>query len=247
MTESHATLLLFGGIDLTGLDPAAADKVLVQDKAVAALAFLAVQAAGTRGRRFQRRDRLAGLLWPELDQTRARAALRKTVHFIRAALGAESIVSRGDEELALGETVLRCDVAEFVEAVERNRLARALELYRDDLMPGFHLTDCGEFERWLEEWRVELRQQAAASAWAMAKQSEDDKNLTLADKWATLAARYSRDNERVLRRTMTMLDRLGNRAGALALYEEFAQTLHKELDAKPSPESVALATSLRGH
>jgi hypothetical protein len=45
---------------------------------------------------------------------------------------------------------------------------------------------------------------------------------------------------------MTMLDRLGDRAGALRVYTEFARRLKKEFEAEPSRETVALAASLRG-
>ena len=62
---------------------------------------------------------------------------------------------------------------------------------------------------------------------------------------ARRAVRYSWDDERVLRRTITMLARIGDHAGALRLYEEFAARMKQELDADPSPETVALVDSLR--
>ena len=68
-------LRLLGGADLSGVDEAAAAALLVQSKSVAALAWLALE----RGRPFHRRDRVAELLWPELDQEHARAVLRKVV------------------------------------------------------------------------------------------------------------------------------------------------------------------------
>jgi len=69
-------LVLLGGIALRGIDADAADSLLAQPKIVAFLAYLALSPAG----RFQRRDRLASLLWPELDQAHARTSLRKVVH-----------------------------------------------------------------------------------------------------------------------------------------------------------------------
>jgi DNA-binding SARP family transcriptional activator len=56
---------------------------------------------------------------------------------------------------------------------------------------------------------------------------------------------YAGTDERVLRRTMTMLDRLGDRAGALRVYTDFTRRLEKELEAKPSRETTELAKSLR--
>ena len=45
------------------------------------------------------------------------------------------------------------------------------------------------------------------------------------------------DDERVLRRALTMLDRLGDRAGALRTYDDFARRLRREFDADPSAET----------
>jgi DNA-binding SARP family transcriptional activator len=56
---------------------------------------------------------------------------------------------------------------------------------------------------------------------------------------------YAGTDERVLRRTMTMLDRLGDRAGALRVYTDFTRRLAKELETEPSPDTVKLAASLR--
>jgi DNA-binding SARP family transcriptional activator len=57
--------------------------------------------------------------------------------------------------------------------------------------------------------------------------------------------RYAWDDERALRRAITLLDRLGDRAGALRLYDEFARRLRAEYDAEPSRETLAMAAALR--
>ena len=240
-------LSLFGGIDLRGADASAAERaagrLLVQPKTVALLAFLAIEGAV---RRFQRRDRLAALLWPELDQAHARAALRKAVYHVRDLLGAGVLLSRGDEELALDtEGALWCDAAAFADAVGRGELLAALELYRGELMPGFHLAECDAFARWLDDRRGELRREAAAASWALAQRYEASQHLTDAGRWAREAVRYSWDDERVLRRAMTMLYRLGDRAGALRLYDDFARRLRAELEAEPSAETQALVGEMR--
>jgi DNA-binding SARP family transcriptional activator len=239
-------LALLGRIELTGPDAAAAERVLVQPKHVALLAYLAIEdALGARGR-FHRRDDLATLLWPELDQAHARASLRRVVHQIRTALGAEVLVSRGDEELALSDDELTSDVAEFTRAVAVGHLVAALELWSGDLMPGFHLGDCAEMEHRLDNRRSELREEAGATAWTLAERLENEKELTLAASWARRVPRFAPDNERVLRRALSMLDRLGDRAGALRVYDEFARRLHKEFEAEPSAETLALVARIRG-
>jgi DNA-binding SARP family transcriptional activator len=234
-------LFLLGGIELKDVEAKLAHRVLSQSKLTALLAVLALAPDG----RMQRRDRLVGLLWPELDQAHARTALRKALHVIRATLGADAIRSRGDEEVGLEVSRVWCDAVELAAAADRGMLLRAVELYRGELMPGFHLPECEEFGRWLDDERVVARERAAAAAWALARSLEADGRQTDAGMWARKAVRYSWDDERVLRRTISMLARLGDRAGALRLYDEFVARMRRELDAEPSPETVALAQQLR--
>jgi DNA-binding SARP family transcriptional activator len=239
--EGGLELLLFGGIELRGAAPGVADALLAQSKPVALVAYLALSPDG----RFQRRDRLVGLLWPELDQSHARAALRKALHDVRTALGAEFVVARGDDEIAIAPGALRCDAVQFGAAINECFFARAVELYRGDFMPGFFLAGCAEFERWLEEERTTARERAAVASWAVAVALEGDRRLTDAGVWARRAARHAWTDERVLRRAMSMLERLGDRAGAVKLYEVFAARLRADLEVEPSAETNALMKSIR--
>jgi serine/threonine-protein kinase len=234
-------LRLFGGIGLDANGESAAESLLTQPKIVALLAYLAVPAPG----RFVRRDALVAMFWPELDQAHARAALRKAVHVSRAALGAGAIVARGDEEVALSADVMGCDAADFIRAADSGALARALELYTGDLMPGFHLTGCWDFDRWLEEERVAARERAAAATWAIAQLHENERDLTAAGTLARRSVRLSWSDERALRRALLMLDRIGDRAGALRMFEEFSKRLKTELDIEPSAETLTLISEMR--
>lgn len=233
-------LFLLGGLELRGA-PDGAGKLLAQSKAVALLAYLALSPA----HRFQRRDTLVGLLWPELDQARARADLRKTVHNIRGVLGADVIESRGDDELAVPARILWCDVVEFTASADAGRLAHALELYRGDLMPGFFLRECVEFERWLEGERATARERFVAASWAMAVALEGQQNYTKAGNWARRAVRNAWNDERILRRVLAMLDRIGDRAGAMKLFDEFSTRLAADLGVRPSRETLDLVETIR--
>src|SRR5207247_5727077 len=131
--------------------------------------------------------------------------------------------TRGDEEVGLEASRVWCDAVDLHRSADSGLLARTLELYRDELMPGFHLPECAEFERWLDSERSAARERVAAAAWALARTLGSESRLTDAGVLARRAVRYSWDDERVLRRTITMLARIGDRAGALQLYEEFVE------------------------
>ena len=235
------SFFLLGGVELSGVTSALADRLVAQTKSVALLAYLALAAPG----RYQRRDKLVGLLWPELDQSHARAALRKAVLMVRSTLGDETLLGRGDEELLLAPDRLWCDAADFCASADSGKLAKALKLYRGDLMPGFHLAGCAELGMWLDDQRGQLIERASAAAWAMARRLEEDSEFTEAGNLARMAVRYVWSDERVLRRAMLMLQRLGDRAGALRLFEDVARRLRAELETEPSGETVQLASTIR--
>src|SRR5436190_3669774 len=121
-------LYLLGGIELRGVDPGAADRLLAQSKLAALCALLALAPDG----RLQRRDRLVGMLWPELDQAHARAALRKALHAMRGTLGESALRTRGDDEVAFEPGAVWCDAVEPGVSIDKGHLLRAGELYRGD-------------------------------------------------------------------------------------------------------------------
>src|SRR5690349_25016054 len=102
-------LRLIGRVSLTGVQGREVRNLLRQPRRLALLAYLA--AATPRG--FHRRDSLLALFWPELDQEHARAALRQALHVVRDALGADVIVTRGDEEVGLDFHRSACDGVVF--------------------------------------------------------------------------------------------------------------------------------------
>ena len=234
-------LFILGGIELRGVSDEQRDRLLTQSKVVALLAYLALAPHG----RHQRRDRIVGLLWPELDQQHARTALRKAIHLVRGALGSEALLARGDEELALAPNALWCDATDLRDSTDAGRLARAVDLYRGDVMPGFHLAECAEFDAWLEDQRTQALERVVAAAWALAQHLETDSRLTDAAHMARHAARLAWNDERVLRRSLGMLERLGDRAGALRLFDAFARRLRLEYESEPSPETIAVVAALR--
>jgi DNA-binding SARP family transcriptional activator len=215
--------------------------VLAQPKRVALLVNLAI----ARPRGFHRRDTLLALLWPEQDEQHARWALNQALRHLRSALGKEVLPSRGDEEVGVDFQALTCDAVEFEAAIDADDPARALELYQGDLLEGFHLSGCGEFERWLEEERVWLRRRAARAATLLAGREEARGEHVAAGHWARRAFALVPDDESEARKLIELLGRLGDRAGAVEAYESFARRLRGEYEVEPAPETRALIAAVR--
>lgn len=230
-----------GSIDLRRPDGHEVSALLAQPKRIALLAYLAV--ATPRG--FHRRDKLLPLFWPEADQDHARTSLRKAVHGLRQALGDGTVLSRGDEEIGLDFSALRCDVAAFDQALNAGAAEEALTLYRGDLLSALHLPNCPEFERWVESERDRLRRRATEGARALARQEEQAGHPARAAQWYRRALDLYPDDETDLRALVRLLDHTGDRAGALKEYEVFARRLADDLEVQPSPESQALIDEVR--
>ena len=234
-------LRMLGRLSLTGADGREVRGLLGQPRRLALLAYLA--AASPQG--FHRRDTLLALFWPELDQEHARAALRQALHVVRDALGGDAVTSRGDEEIGLDFAQVSCDVAAFERTLRIGQLEEALDLYRGPLLEGFFISDAPEFERWLETERARLQQAAAGGARALAERYESDNDLTRAVRWTRRSIELAPSDEGLVRRLIALLDRQGDRAGALEAYEAFARRVAAEYDAEPAAETRGLVAAVR--
>lgn len=214
--------------------------ILARPKLLGLLAFLACSPPG-----FHRRDTLLGLFWAEMDEDRARRALRQSLYYLRQSLGRDVLVGRGEDELGLQDDRMWCDVRTFEAALDAGREEDALDLYRGDLLGGFFLSSAPEFERWLDERRQALRRKASGAAWSLARAKEAAGNAAGAGHWARRATTLEPFDEHVLTNAVELLDRMGDRAGALHLYEAFARRLEDELEIDPAPETRALVARIR--
>lgn len=227
-------LRVLGALELRDATGGEIGRVLAQPKRFALLAYLALTHAT------QQRDSLLALFWPEFDEDHARLALRQAVHFLRASLGADAISSRSGGELAIGTGTLRCDALEFDRALDDGRMLDALELYRGDLLTGFHADDIApQLEQWFDRERERLRGRAPRAAWALTEEAERGDNGIAAAHWARQAVQFAPDDEAGFRRLVSLLDRLGDRKGALRAYHEFARRLRSEFGVEPAAETRA--------
>jgi serine/threonine-protein kinase len=236
-------LRVLGSLSIEGDTGSRAADLLAQPKAFALFVYLVV----ARPRGFHQRDRLVGMLWPELDQERARTSLRKTLHRLRQALGEDIVVSQGTESLGVAAESVRCDAVAFDTALAGGALAEALDRYTGELLPGFFVPGDGEFEDWLEHERAYYRERAVGAAWKLVERFAADSELTNAAHLARRVARLAPTDERMLRRVLTMLARLGDRAGAMEVYSRFVDRLWKEYETKPSDETLELVNTIQSN
>jgi DNA-binding SARP family transcriptional activator/TolB-like protein len=235
-------LRLLGLHALRGPDGRELGSLLAQPKRFALLAYLAITGSGG----YHRRDSLAAMFWPDLDQFAARRALRNTLYHLREALGDGVIVVRGDSAVSIDCTMLTCDVTRLADAVDAGRFEEAVDCYRGELLAGVHVENSGEaFEEWLSRERLKVGALVLRALRGLVEREEQAGNIPAAARWAQRACALAPDDESWLRRGMSLLHAAGDTGGAMRLYESCAHRLATEFDAPPSEESQALAARIR--
>jgi DNA-binding SARP family transcriptional activator len=241
VNDGLVSLRMLGRVELTGPDGQPVRSVLTQPSRLALLLYLATTNSG----RFHRKDTVRAVFWPEADGQHARQALNRAIYVLRHALGADVLVTRGDDEVRVVEERLRCDVVQFEQALDHGAPETALDLYRGELAPGFLVSGLPDFERWMEAERGRLRDRALEAAIGLAEREEQDGRLDMATRWAARAALLAPYDERTAARHISLLDQVGDRAAALRAYEDLRRRLREDLEVDPSPETVALIDAVR--
>ncbi len=234
-------LTTLGAIDLRDRLGHPVREVLAQPKRVALLVHLAVE-----GRRAPvSRDRLLALFWPESDEAHARNTLSQALHHLRQALGPGVIESQGVHLVGVSADELWCDATAFGDALERGDTELALDLYRGEFCSTLFVSGAAEVDQWLDEQRRLLRGRALAAARTLAEALAERGDREGAARAARRALAMRPDDEADVRALLALLERLGDAAGALTAYQEFARRQAAELELEPAAETTQLADAIR--
>ncbi len=231
-----------GGLELSDSQGRDLHGLLSKPKRLALLAYL----ASHNHHASRRRDSVVALFWPDMDAAHARGSLRQALRFLRRELGDGVLNGRSEEEIGFEPHSFECDAVTFEHACDAGRLSEAMQLYRGDFLDGFYVAGgSAELERWIEGERIRLRQLAARAAAELSQHAEREGNLAQAVEAARQGVALHPDDEKGLARLIALLDRSGDRAGALSTFETFRRRLEKEYDATPSPETAARIQAIR--
>ncbi|MCP4289575.1 MAG: protein kinase [Gammaproteobacteria bacterium] len=235
----HLHLTLFGQPQLSQNDQPID---LKSRKGLALLAYLAVEGSG------QSRDGLAALLWPEYDQSRARANQRRTLFTLNKtpvrdwlAADPETIALRLDDADQIDVvTFARLVAAGSIEALEQ-----AAALYQGDFLAGFYVPDSEAFELWATIQREHFRRQALEVLDRLTEHYLKQADFPQAEITARRQLELDTLRERAWRQLMAVLAGSGDRSAALRQYQRCVRLLNDELGVPPAEETVALYERLR--
>jgi predicted ATPase/DNA-binding SARP family transcriptional activator len=217
------------------------------------------------------RDKIATLLWPESDEERGRASLRRTLAYLRDTLDETAHRRSGGLPLQLSHVLVDHDTLRFNTASDyeldtytlqkaftlaRHRSSRdlhthlaqlqvAASCYRGNFLDGLTLPDTPDFDDWLLLQRESCRRQANTVfehlSQLQAEGGELENALDTTSHWIT----HDLLNETAHARLMQLHFALGDHAAALQAYEYCRFILERELGAEPAAELKALEARIR--
>ncbi len=189
------------------------------------------------------RDALAFLLWSDTPEDRARANLRRHLYDLRQVLPAAPedtpwVLSQAGTVRWNPAADYWLDVAEFERlSASPDHLAKAVELYADDLLPEV-------YEDWITLDRERLRNMYLANLSQLIVQSRGQGDDAQAIAYAQRILSHDPLREDAVRELIALRYRVGDRAGALHAYQRFEQLLEHELGVSPMPETRALCAAV---
>lgn len=229
-------------------------------KALALLAWLAVESD-----RAHHRSRVAGLLWPDFEEERARHNLRQALATLRRIAGVEGaepcLLVQRDTIAFNPHAGVHVDVHRLLGLLtERDRHAHAepasclpctrrleetVAIYHGDFLEGFSVPDSEEFEAWTTVWRERLRERmlTALDDLVTCYRAQGDPASAI----NALRRQLELDplREPAHRELMTLLWESGERTAALAQYARCSAILDEELGIEPEDETTALYEAIR--
>ena len=233
-------------------------------KVLALLAYLAVEPG------IHTRDKITALLWPESDEERGRASLRRALAYLRDTLDEVSHGRSSNQPLQLSHVLVDHETLRFNTASDcevdiqilqtafsltrrssanlRTHLTQlqvAASSYRGNFLEGLMLPDAPDFDDWLllqrEGWRRQANTVFDHLSQLQADGGELENALDTASQWIT----HDLLNETAHARLMQLHFALGDRAAALQAYEYCRFILERELGAEPAAELKVLAARIR--
>jgi DNA-binding SARP family transcriptional activator len=211
---------------------------LLWRKHLALLVYLAM-APGARSR-----DHLVGMLWSEKPEAAARHSLNEALRILRRVCG-DGALEAGAGQVRLLAGAFTIDTAEFEACAGSGDRAGAAALVAGEFMEGFAVPGEWAFEEWLSVERQIWKQRSVEALVGDAEQRLSAGDAGGTAMAATWALRLDPASEAACRTAMRARALLGDRAGAIAVFDGFAARLRDDVGIAPSADTAALAERVR--
>jgi predicted ATPase/DNA-binding SARP family transcriptional activator len=234
---AHLELKLLGGFEARL--QAGAALVLPTQKTQALLAYLALPLGQSH-----LREKLATLLWGDMQHAQARSNLRNALSRIKKVLPKAvraSLVVDG-ASVSLDPSAVDVDVTQFERLLADGSvdgLGQGTTLYRGDLLAGLVIAE-RPFEEWLTAERQRLHELAIQGLDRLLTHQQKAGDTGSAVQTGLRLLALDALQEPVHRAVMRLYARLGRREAALRQYQLCMDALRRELSTPPEAETTQL-------
>jgi DNA-binding SARP family transcriptional activator len=182
-----------------------------------------------------RREKLAGLLWPEANEENARSNLRHALWRLRKAIGSEYLIADKISIAFNEESDYWLDAANLVAGNEElsEILLQTVASYGGELLPGF-------YDDWVVLERERLRALFEQNLQSLLDRFVEDGRWTDILEWGERWIALGQVPEPAYRALMIAHSGLGDAARMAATYKRCIKALDEELGVEPSDETKAL-------
>lgn len=221
------------------VDDGEAPRELLWRKNLALLVYLARSPDRRRAR-----EHLVGVFWGDKPDAAARHSLNEALRVIRKSAGDDVVLSVGDQ-VELAADAVRLDVDELEALLEAGNLRKAMPLMRGPFLEGFAVPDSSVFEDWLGAERLACLDRMGEGLRRCAEERLATGDGQGAQQAAARALSLDPFSDGAVRLAMLAAAIRGERAGALAVYDAYADRLSEQLGLTPDPDTEALAERIR--
>lgn len=232
---TRLSLRLFGEFALQDADGVDIHVRLAKERAL--LAYFALHP----GKKLTR-SHLAGLLWGEQPDDKARHCLSQALSSLHRRVGlSESTIERYHNEIVLREDAITTDVAQFHSCADSNRpedQRRAITLYSTRLLSDFDF-DEPAFDDWAHALRAECQQKflhAGLSYLAKPHEDEAGERIPIALQLLQIDPLAEPVHQALIRLYLET----GQAGAAMKQFESCRNILRQELNIDPCPETHRL-------
>jgi predicted ATPase/DNA-binding SARP family transcriptional activator/tRNA A-37 threonylcarbamoyl transferase component Bud32 len=184
-----------------------------------------------------RREKVAGLLWPDSSENNARNNLRQALWRIRKSiedgyLQADrlSVSFTAEKDFWLDAHVLETAASSDIPV---DVLEEAVSVYEGELLPGF-------YDPWVSLERERLQRVFEQQIQRLLQLLIKDGRWDDANQWAERWISFGQTPEPAYRALMTSAAGRGDQASVAAAFHRCVQALEEEVGVEPSPETTAL-------
>lgn len=237
MSEERVTLKVLSG---AWIELASGGLRMTARKKVALLAYLALDRLSAP------RDLLAGLIWGEVSDAKARSSLRQALSELRSlhpALNRALLIDRTMVTLDPSYLIVETDL--ILDEVRQGRLTAALRGGGEtinDILYGFESIGT-RYAEWVHDIRKTCSDRILAALTEAAGRSDLPPSLRM--EFAEAALSLDPLGEMQCRYAMRLATELGDMGKALQIYAAFYARMEAELDMEPSYETQDLAAEIK--